>query len=164
MSLFLYLLSALSFAAPIDNTSMSIIAASLVQIAQSDSGISESEHQLIKNKFPFGKGTDPVFVFSLDHSTLPEQLAKLPLEKQQMEGVFHLLGLVALIDGSVSDAEYQKLQTFVSHTSYKDLQTKEPKDFLEKSQHLYNRIQHEPVLNHMKEMVAVIQRIPWSER
>ena len=151
LSLFLFG-SSTSYA--LEDTTMAIVAAALVDMAKCDNAITPKEHALIKEKFPFRDGTDPVFVFSIDHTQLPQQLSQLPFAPKQEENIFHLLGLVALIDGSISEKEYAHFQLYQKHSSTPKIQNMNPNTFFEQSRHLYNRLQHEPMLQTMKEMVT----------
>ena len=83
MTFLLLSLIGLSRAHALEETTMALVAAALVDIAKCDDTITETEHALIRDKFPFKDGTDPVFVFSIDHNQLPQQLAQLPLKPQQ---------------------------------------------------------------------------------
>jgi len=141
-------------AATLPNNTMLIMAASLVEMAQQDGKITEEEHNLLKNKFPLNTDTDPVAVFTLDKSNLPSSVASLSIDIKQKESFLHLLGLVSIIDGKISQEEMDYLLRHKEAQKDNQIQQTEIKTYLKQSRKLLNRIQHEPVLETMKAISA----------
>ena len=138
-------------AEPLKGKEMVTIAATLVEMAQQDGVLSDKEHSLLAQKFPLQENTDPVLVFTLDRSNLPQSVLSLNMGEKQKESILHLLALVAIIDGQLTTPEKNYLNRFL--TTDEESSKAMLKSILASAQKLYNRIQHEPVLETMKTLV-----------
>ena len=136
-------------AEPLQDNSMIAIAAALVEMAQQDGAISEKEHRLIAEKFPLKENTDPVLVFTFDKKNLPESILEIHSDKQQQQSILHVLALVSIVDGQLTTPEKEYLLRFLGKEEDK---AKAIKDILLQAQKLYNRIQHEPMLETMEQL------------
>ncbi|MAA78839.1 MAG: hypothetical protein CL916_06230 [Deltaproteobacteria bacterium] len=145
-------LSLSAHAEPLQQQTMVTIAASLVEMASQDGVINDKERTLLATKFPLKEQVDPVLVFTLDRSNLPEIMGTLDISTQQKEGFLHFMGLIALVDGQITN---QEKKYFMQHKAvFPDpkIQNSDIQEYFMQSQKILNRIQHEPMLETMREL------------
>ena len=139
-------------AEPLQQQTMITIAASLVEMASQDGVINKKERTLLTTKFPLQEQADPVLVFTLDRSNLPKAMSELTISTQQKEGFLHFLGLVALVDGQVSNKEKDYFLKHKEAFSDPKIRSSDIKEYFMQSQKILNRIAHEPMLETMREL------------
>ena len=139
-------------AEPLQQRTMVTIAASLVEMASQDGVINKKERTLLAEKFPLKEETDPVLVFTLDKKKLPSTMAGMNISTQQREGFLHFLGLVAIVDGEFNEKEKSYFLSYKKAFADPKIQNTDTKEYLLQSQKIFNRIQHEPMLETMKEL------------
>lgn len=139
-------------AEPLQQQTMVTIAASLVEMASQDGVINDKERNLLATKFPLKEQVDPVLVFTLNRSNLPQSMSLLDITTQQKEGFLHFMGLVALVDGQISNKEKDYFTKHKTAFSDPKIQNTDTKEYFMQSQKILNRIQHEPMLDTMREL------------